>query len=43
MPSNMVLSTSTRLTLVMEMLKKGLSLLTKTEKPLLHSEQGGQY
>nr|WP_282557349.1 IS3 family transposase [Providencia rettgeri] len=34
---------NTRLTLVMEMLKSGLSRLTKAQKPLLHSDQGWQY
>ncbi|EKT61174.1 IS3 family transposase [Providencia burhodogranariea] len=34
---------NTRLTLVMEMLKRGLSRLTKTQKPLLHSDQGWHY
>lgn len=31
------------LTLVTEMLKDGLSRLTKAQKPLLHSDQGWQY
>ncbi|MEZ2682301.1 MULTISPECIES: IS3 family transposase [Providencia] len=34
---------NTHLTLVIEMLKSGLSRLTKTQKPLLHSDQGWQY
>ncbi|MEX5485521.1 DDE-type integrase/transposase/recombinase [Proteus mirabilis] len=34
---------NTRLTLVMEMVKRGLSRLTKNQKPLLHSDQGWQY
>lgn len=34
---------NTRLTLVTEMLKSGLSRLTKTQNPLLHSDQGWQY
>ncbi len=34
---------NTRLTLVTEMLKSGLSRLTKMQKPLLHSDQGWQY
>ncbi|MEX9839936.1 IS3 family transposase [Providencia rettgeri] len=34
---------NTRLTLVIEMLKSGLSRLAKAQKPLLHSDQGWQY